>query len=160
VQIVVRPGTFGIGLLLRALMRQVPVTLGLPLQRLRRQAQSRGWRCVAERVVVSLETHIVLSSAGRSRDAIEAVAQPIIPADERQKPRIPGLSELSAKSGPARSHCCDCVPVTAGTRPAMFRSIHVPHAGRATRYDRGGCDMKDAHATSLLRLQRRFRAAR
>ena len=44
--------------------------------------------------------------------------------------------------GTADHHWRDRVLVTSRSLRAMFRSIRVAHAGRATRYERGGYDMR------------------
>src|SRR5436190_18653790 len=58
VQIGVRPGALGVGLLLRALMRQVPVALGFPPQRLRGHAEALGRRLLGERAFIGFEIHL------------------------------------------------------------------------------------------------------
>src|SRR5438067_6919022 len=58
VQVGVRPGAVRVRLLLRALMRQVPVALGFPPQRLRRHAQPLGRRLFGERAFVGFEIHL------------------------------------------------------------------------------------------------------
>src|SRR6516164_1647074 len=63
VQIGMRPGAFGVGLLLYALMRQVPIALGFPPQRLRSHAKPVGWGSVCKRGFVSRKIHFLFSSS-------------------------------------------------------------------------------------------------
>src|SRR5271169_6686177 len=58
VQVGVRPGSLRVGLLLRALVRQVPVALGFPPQRLRRHAEALGRRFFCKRAFVGFEIHL------------------------------------------------------------------------------------------------------
>src|SRR5271169_95293 len=82
VQVGVRPGAFRVGLLLRALMSQMPIALGFPPQRLRRHAEVLGRGVVGKRAFVSLEIHRFSSSSERlsgiynrsGEQAIEVVA--------------------------------------------------------------------------------------
>src|SRR5271169_2813339 len=73
VQVGVRPGALRVGLLLRALMRQVPISLGLPPQRLRRHAEALRRGVVGKRAFVSLEIHLFFSSSERLSEIYDRI---------------------------------------------------------------------------------------
>src|SRR5687767_4783657 len=72
VQIGMHPGAGRLVLtLLRALMRLVPVALGVPPERLQRRREPGGRLIARQRVLVGLEIHVSLpesATSGRARD--------------------------------------------------------------------------------------------
>src|SRR6266403_1844711 len=63
-QIGMRPGALGVCLLLSTLMRQMPIALCFPPQRLRRRVQAIGRRLRGKRALIRFEIHLVFSSPG------------------------------------------------------------------------------------------------